>query len=121
MGNNDRVPKLQRVIKELPAGFDALRAEARAEGYLFVERLATDWMSGTTGSIVSPPIPGAIEAHRARHRIDREPFHKQIAFGARLLPQGIEARGQLFDHTLKLRHPIVTPHLPSSLFTPVYR
>src|SRR3974377_2536056 len=48
MGNNDRVPNLQRVIKELPGGFDALRAEARAEGYLFVERLATDWMSGTT-------------------------------------------------------------------------
>jgi GNAT superfamily N-acetyltransferase len=48
MGNNDRVPKLQRVIEELPAGFDALREEARAEGYLFVERLATDWMSGTT-------------------------------------------------------------------------
>jgi GNAT superfamily N-acetyltransferase len=48
MGNNDRMPKLQRVIEELPAGLDALRAEARAEGYLFVERLATDWMSGTT-------------------------------------------------------------------------
>jgi GNAT superfamily N-acetyltransferase len=48
MRNNDRVPKLRRVIKELPEGFDALRAEARAEGYLFVERLATDWSSGTT-------------------------------------------------------------------------
>ena len=47
MRNNDCVPKLQRVIEVLPAGFDALRAEARAEGYLFVERLATDWMSGT--------------------------------------------------------------------------
>ena len=48
MTKNDQVPKLQRVIEELPAGFDALRAEARAEGYLFVERLATDWLSGTT-------------------------------------------------------------------------
>jgi GNAT superfamily N-acetyltransferase len=47
MRENDQVPKLQRVIEELPAGFDALRAEARAEGYSFVERLATDWMSGT--------------------------------------------------------------------------
>jgi GNAT superfamily N-acetyltransferase len=47
MGNNDRMPKLQRVIEELLAGFDALRAEARAEGYLFVERLATDWIAGT--------------------------------------------------------------------------
>ena len=48
MRKNDQVPKLQRVIEELPAGFDDLRAEARAEGYLFVERLATDWLSGTT-------------------------------------------------------------------------
>jgi GNAT superfamily N-acetyltransferase len=48
MNENDQVPKLQRVIEELPTGFDVLRAEARAEGYLFVERLATDWMSGTT-------------------------------------------------------------------------
>jgi GNAT superfamily N-acetyltransferase len=48
MRKDDQVPKLQRVMKELPAGFDDLRAEARAEGYLFVERLATDWLSGTT-------------------------------------------------------------------------
>ena len=47
MENNDRVPRLQRVIEELPVGFDALRAEARAEGYLFVERLANEWMSDT--------------------------------------------------------------------------
>jgi GNAT superfamily N-acetyltransferase len=48
MGNNDRVVKLERVIERLPAGFDALRVEARGEGYRFVERLATDWISGTT-------------------------------------------------------------------------
>ena len=47
MANNDQAPLLQPVIDELPAGFDALRAEAHAEGYRFVERLATDWMSGT--------------------------------------------------------------------------
>ena len=47
MPNNDQVPRLQPVIEELPAGFDALRTEACAEGYRFVERLATDWMSGT--------------------------------------------------------------------------
>src|SRR5262249_31845346 len=47
MGNDDKVPKLQHVIQDLPAGFDALRSEARAEGYRFVERLATDWASGT--------------------------------------------------------------------------
>ena len=47
MGNNGQVPTLQRVTMQLPAGFDALRAEARAEGYRFVERLATDWVSLT--------------------------------------------------------------------------
>jgi GNAT superfamily N-acetyltransferase len=47
MRKNDQVPKLQRVIEELPAGFDALRAEARDEGYRFAERLAADWLSGT--------------------------------------------------------------------------
>jgi GNAT superfamily N-acetyltransferase len=30
----------------LPAGFDALRAESRTEGYRFLERLAVDWASG---------------------------------------------------------------------------
>ena len=47
MGNHDQVPQLQPVIQELPAGFDALRVEARAEGYRFLDLLATDWISGT--------------------------------------------------------------------------
>jgi hypothetical protein len=36
------VAELQLVIEDLPAGFDALRAEAVVEGYRFVERLAAD-------------------------------------------------------------------------------
>jgi hypothetical protein len=40
--------KLERVIERFPAGFDGLRAEARGEGFRLVERLATDWSSGTT-------------------------------------------------------------------------
>ena len=47
MGDDHRMPTLQRVIDELPADLAALREEARAEGYRFVERLATDWGSGT--------------------------------------------------------------------------
>jgi GNAT superfamily N-acetyltransferase len=35
--------ELDAIIDELPAGFDALRAEALAEGFRQVERLATDW------------------------------------------------------------------------------
>jgi GNAT superfamily N-acetyltransferase len=86
MRENDQVPKLQRVTKELPAGFDALRTEARAEGYLFVERLATDWLSGAArfhrageallaarvngvlagigGLTVEPIVPGALRMRR---------------------------------------------------------
>ena len=44
---HDPLLRLETVVKDLPAGFDALRAEARAEGYLFVERLFTEWMSYT--------------------------------------------------------------------------
>jgi len=40
------VIRLEQVVEALPVGFDALRAEARAEGYRFVERLAEDWASG---------------------------------------------------------------------------
>jgi len=39
--------RLEAVVKHLPDGFDVLRAEARTEGHLFVERLFTDWVSRT--------------------------------------------------------------------------
>jgi GNAT superfamily N-acetyltransferase len=35
------------IVEDLPAGFDALRAEARAEGFRQIERLLTDWDAGT--------------------------------------------------------------------------
>jgi GNAT superfamily N-acetyltransferase len=38
--------RLQPVVDELPADFDTIRAEARAEGYRFLDRLANDWASG---------------------------------------------------------------------------
>ena len=41
-------PRLEVIAGALPAGFDALRREARAEGYRFIERLATEWGSGET-------------------------------------------------------------------------
>ncbi len=40
------VVRLTRVADALPDEFATLRAEARAEGYRFVERLATDWQAG---------------------------------------------------------------------------
>jgi GNAT superfamily N-acetyltransferase len=38
---------LEPVLTSLPAGFDTLRAEARADGHNHMERLAADWASGT--------------------------------------------------------------------------
>jgi GNAT superfamily N-acetyltransferase len=38
--------RFQRVVDELPADFKAMRREARAEGYQFLDRLANDWASG---------------------------------------------------------------------------
>ena len=67
-------------------GFDALRAEARAEGYRFVERLAVDWTScamrfdregeallaahqkgmlaGIGGLTIEPVVPDALRMRR---------------------------------------------------------
>jgi GNAT superfamily N-acetyltransferase len=39
--------RLERVLTELPAGFQVLSAEARAEGHRHVDRLADDWQAGT--------------------------------------------------------------------------
>jgi GNAT superfamily N-acetyltransferase len=86
MEDNDSAPELQLVIENLPAGFDALREEARAEGYLFVERLAADWEAcrmrfdregeallaahvtgvpaGIGGLTIEPVLPGALRMRR---------------------------------------------------------
>jgi len=82
---HDPLLRLETVVKDLPAGFDALRAEARAEGYLFVERLFTEWMSHTNrfdregeallaaqmngvlpgiGGITIEPVVGAVRMRR---------------------------------------------------------
>jgi GNAT superfamily N-acetyltransferase len=45
MRDNEQALRLERVIDKLPEGFDALRAEALADGHVFVERLADDWNS----------------------------------------------------------------------------
>jgi len=101
--NNDRMPKLLRVIEELPAGFDTLQAEARAEGYWFVERLAADWMSGAIrfdregeallaarvndvlagigGLTIEPIVPGALRMRRfyVRRAYRRSGIGRQLA------------------------------------------
>lgn len=38
--------RIEPVVAKLPAEFDALRAEARAAGHHFLDRLANDWGPG---------------------------------------------------------------------------
>ena len=78
--------KFERIAAELPTGFDALRAEARREGYRHLERLAEEWNSGKTrfdhngealfaarvgadlagigGLTIDPVLPGALRMRR---------------------------------------------------------
>ena len=78
--------ELEPVLGALPAGFDALRADALAEGFRQVERLAADWEAGTTrfdregeallaarlngvlvgigGLTIEPVVPGALRMRR---------------------------------------------------------
>jgi nucleoside triphosphate diphosphatase len=47
-GERRRIIELELVDDMLPAGLDALRDEARAEGYRMLDRLAAEWHAGTT-------------------------------------------------------------------------
>jgi GNAT superfamily N-acetyltransferase len=78
--------RLQRVVGALPAGLDALRLEARGNGYRMLDTLATEWASGAQrfvhpgeallaayvgdelagigGITQEPTIPGALRMRR---------------------------------------------------------
>jgi ATP diphosphatase len=78
--------RLARVMDDLPAGFGAMRANARAEGYRMLDTLAADWASrktrfdregeallaayvdgslaGIGGLTLEPTIPGALRMRR---------------------------------------------------------
>jgi GNAT superfamily N-acetyltransferase len=78
--------RLERVLIELPAGFDTLRAEARSERYRHLDRLADEWNSGNMrfdrdgealfaawvgadlagigGLTIDPVLPGALRMRR---------------------------------------------------------
>ncbi len=46
--SDSRVLRLERVEETLPAGFEGLRNEARAEAYKMLDRLATEWEARET-------------------------------------------------------------------------
>jgi GNAT superfamily N-acetyltransferase len=105
--------RLERVIEELPPGFDALRVEAQAAGYQHLDRLARDWASGATrfdraseallvvhvddefaavgGLTVDPAIPEALRMRRfyVRKRFRRHGIGRRLA--AALLERAAEA------------------------------
>ena len=95
--------ELERVLDALPVGFDALRADALAEGFRQVERLAADWEAGRTrfdrdseallaarlngalvgigGLTIEPVVPGALRMRRFYVR----PAFRRIGVGRRLV------------------------------------
>ena len=94
--------RLQLVVEGLPNGIDALRTEALAEGYRFVERLVADWMSrkirfdregealfaarvndvlaGIGGLTIEPVVPSALRMRRFYVR----PAFRRIGVGRQL-------------------------------------
>ena len=78
--------RLERIVAELPAGFDALRAEAQGEGYRHLDRLAEEWnanrlrfdkdgeallaawvdanLAGIGGLTIDPVLPDALRMRR---------------------------------------------------------
>lgn len=102
MEDNSPALELRLVIENLPGGFDALREEARREGYLFVERLAADWgarrlrfdrdgeallaahvtgvLAGIGGLTIEPVLPGALRMRRFYVR----PLFRRAGIGRKL-------------------------------------
>jgi len=88
--------QFDRVIDDLPDGFDEMRAEAAAEGFRHLERVALDWASGAMrfrgegevllaahvqgmlagigGLTIEPVVPGAF---RIRRLYVGQPFRRQ--------------------------------------------
>ena len=103
MKASDDPLELEPVRGALPAGFDALRADALAEGFRQVERLAADWEAGSTrfdrdgeallaarlngvlvgigGLTIEPVVPGALRMRRFYVR----PAFRRIGVGRQLV------------------------------------
>ena len=104
--------ELEPVTGDLPAGFEMLRAEALAEGFRQVERLAADWASRTTrfdregevllaarsngvlagigGLTIDPVVPGALRMRRFYVR----PRFRRCGVGRQRATALLEQRGQ---------------------------
>src|SRR6266478_8499123 len=103
MKTSDDLLELEPVLEALPAGFEELRAEALAEGFRQVERLAADWEAGRTrfdrdgeallaarlngvlvgigGLTMEPVVPGALRMRRFCVR----PAFRRIGVGRQMV------------------------------------
>ena len=103
MKASDDPLELEPVLEALPVGFDALRADALAEGFRQVERLAADWEARTTrfdrdgeallaarlngvlvgigGLTIEPVVPDALRMRRFYVR----PAFRRIGVGRQLV------------------------------------
>jgi ATP diphosphatase len=105
--------RLVRVVDELPVGFDAMQAEARAERYRMLDTLAAEWSSGKArfdragealfaafadgslagigGLTLEPVVPGALRMRRFYVRVSarRSGIGNQLA--GRLLEPAMRA------------------------------
>jgi GNAT superfamily N-acetyltransferase len=111
--------QVERVTGSLPADFDLLRAEARAEGHSFLDRVAADWASGDKrfdqpgetllvarsgtdlagvgGITVDPYIPDALRMRRFYVR----PAFRRVGI-ARLIAQTLLAAAKQQTHLITL-------------------
>ncbi len=109
----DRTLELHPIVDELPVAFDGLRAEARAEGHRFVDRLAVEWVAGQTrfdgcgekllagyingklagigGLTIEPAVPGALRMRRFYVR----PSQRRSGVGRRLALALLERAGEV--------------------------
>jgi GNAT superfamily N-acetyltransferase len=73
-----------RPISELPADFEALRAEAAEDGFGFLDRLARDWLSGENRfNQTGERLVGAFAGDRliAVGGVNRDPYAESASIG----------------------------------------
>ena len=110
--------RFQTVAVVLPSGFGDMQAEAHAEGYRFLDRLAADWDAGTTrfdrdgealltawqndtlagigGITLDPAIPGTLRMRRFYVR----PAFRRAGVGRALV-------GALLGHARQFGKPVL--------------